>query len=112
MNDTSDRAMTEDERAFLQRLLRDAPPRWKSGLGNAVVLWATSLLLFVLGWSAVGWIGRIAFDLELDWETSIGRWMLVAGVLSCACYAIYSTIRWLRSARDYRRLARLDLAGD
>ena len=37
MNETShQRAMSEDERAFLQKLLRDAPLRWKSGLGNAI----------------------------------------------------------------------------
>ena len=111
MNETSNqRAMSEDERAFLQKLLRDAPLRWKSGLGNAIVLWATSLLIVVLGWSAVAWLGRVAFELDLGWRTSAGQWVLVAGAAACAGYAIYSTIRWLRSSRDYRLLARLDLA--
>jgi hypothetical protein len=112
MNETLyQRAMSEDEQALLQKLLTDAPPRWKSGLGNAIVLWATSSLIVVLGWSAVAWLGRVVFELELGWKTSVGQWVMVAGASACAGYAIYSTIRWLRSSRDYRPLARLDLAG-
>ena len=112
MSETShQRAMSDDERAFLQDLLRDAPPRWEGGLGNAVVLWATSLLVVVLGWSAVAWVGRAVFGLELGWRTGFGQWVLAAGVLVCAGYAIHSTIRWLQSSGDYRPLARLDLTG-
>jgi hypothetical protein len=112
MNTTpNQRAMTEDERAFLENLLREAPPRWKIGAGNAVVLWATSMLVFVLGWAVTGWIARAAFGVEIGWRTIVGLWVLPVAGLGCAVFAIYSTIRWLRSSRDFRPLARLDLEG-
>jgi len=111
MNDKShQRAITEGERAFLEKLLRDAPSRWKLGVGNAVVLWAVSMLIFLIAWSGISWIARIAFAVSIGWRTSVGLWMLLAGGVACLVFAVHSTMRWLRTSPDYRLLARLDLS--
>ena len=106
----SQRAMTEQERSVLEKLLRDAPARWKIGLGHAVVLWAVSMMIFVLSWGAIGWLARVVAGIEIGWKSSVSLWLPPVAAVVCALYAIYSAVRWLRPSRENSRLIRRDLA--
>ena len=103
------RPMTADERAQVEMLLRDAPALWKVGLGNAVVLWAVSMLAVVLAWGAIGWIARPALGIQIGWKSSVSWWLLPVAGIGCAVFAIYSTVQWLRSSQGSRLRIREDL---
>lgn len=103
------RPMTADERAQVEMLLREAPALWKVGLGNAVVLWAVSMLAVVLAWGAIGWIARPALGIQIGWKSSVSWWLLPLAGVGCAVFAISSTVQWLRSSQGSRLRIREDL---
>ena len=66
-----DAEFVEEEREFLERLLHNAPAAGKVATENMVILWAASMLAFVVCWAVVGWIGRMAFAGQYRLEVSI-----------------------------------------
>lgn len=102
--------MTQEERAFLEGLLRNAPARWKVAAENMVVLWACSMLVFVLCWAVIGWIGRVAFAVNIVWEAPFAPFVLLVSGVGVTFLSILSTVRWLKSSPNYRALVRTDLA--
>lgn len=102
--------MNPDERAFLETLVRNAPARWKVAAENIAVLWAGSMLVFVLCWAVVGWMGRIAFAVDIGWKAPLAPWLLLIGAAGVTLFSVFSTIRWLKSSPDHRSLVRTDLA--
>lgn len=109
-NKTHRRTMNQEERAFLETLLRNAPARWKVAAENIVVLWATSMLAFVLCWAVVGWIGRVAFAVNIGWKSPFAPLVLLIGGAGITILSVLSTVRWLKSRPDYIALVRTDLA--
>lgn len=109
-NKTHRRTMNEEERAFLETLLRNAPTRWKAAAENIAVLWAGSMLVFVLCWAVVGWIGRIAFAVNIGWKAPLAPLVLLISGAGITMFSVLSTVRWLKPSRDYRSLVRADLA--
>ena len=109
-NKTYRRTMNQEERAFLEGLLRNAPARWKVATENMVVLWACSMLVFVLCWAVVGWVGRVAFAVNIGWKSPFAPLVLLIGGAGITILSALSTVRWIKSRPDYRALVRTDLA--
>ena len=64
----------------------------------------------MLGWGVIGWIARAASGIQIGWKSSVASWLPPVAAVLCALYAIYSTLRWLRTSSDRRTRIRRDLA--
>jgi hypothetical protein len=101
----SQRAAKPDELAALQKLLANTPDtvnQLTRGAGNAVVLWAASLLAVVAAWLAIGWIVGKAFDMRLGLSSAPTLWLVAVATPLCAIFAVVSSIRWVRTWPDLR----------
>ena len=109
------REMSLDERRFLEDLLKSAPGRLgriKMGIGNAIVLWAATMLALVLVWLAVAWVVRKLTGTDMGWDGPWALWILSIGGIGCAVYSIISTERWLRGTADLPRQLRAEITGN
>jgi len=79
------------------------------GAQNALILWAITMLLFVFGWKFLAWLARITISVEYGWSSDAALWMVVAGTLGCAIYAIVSSVRWIKKSPDTRAVLQADL---
>jgi hypothetical protein len=105
--------MSSAERDFLAGILSASANRlrrWKQAAGNAVVLFAASLLAFVVVWAAVAWLFRRTIGPDYGWESSAAIWVAMAGAALCAVFAVTSTVRWVKSWPDHRAELRTDLS--
>ncbi len=103
------RQMTDAERLYLERLLRNAPTewrRWKEGAENALVLWAAGMLLIFVVSLAISWLGKTIFHTVI---ADTGFWVLGVSIPGCAVWAIVSSVRWVRKWPDNRDDLRADL---
>jgi hypothetical protein len=106
--------MSSSERDSLAGILAVSASRtrrWKQAAGNALVLLAASLLAFVIVWAAVAWLIRRAIGLDYGWQSSAAIWIVMAGALLCAVFAVISTVRWVKGWPDDREELRTDLSG-
>jgi hypothetical protein len=109
------RPMTEKERDYLSRRLKGSPStagRWKRGVENAVIMWALTMLVFVFGWKGVAWVARRTVQADIGWRSPGAIWVVIAGVVACAAYSVFSTVRWMKKWRDMRRALRADLESE
>lgn len=106
------RQATDEEREWLTNKLRSAPTsfqRFKKGVENAIVLWAVTSLCFVVIWQAIAWVARKVSDVQCGWSSPVGVWAVLVVVPMCGIYAVISSVRWIRSWKDYRPLLQADL---
>jgi hypothetical protein len=70
------------------------------------------MLLFVLGWGLIGWLGRKLLAIDIGWKANFAPWMLLLGGVVAGLFSILSTARWLRSSKtkSNRVLVRTDLS--
>jgi hypothetical protein len=111
---THERSMSNSERDYLEGFLKRAPTgtrRLKEGVENALVLWAVFLLVFVLAWALLAWVGSALFHFDFGWQSPVAIWVLAFGVPACAFLSFVSTVRWIKSWRDPRPMLRADLDG-
>ena len=106
------REATEAERAALQLLLGNAATpfrRWKIGAGNAIVMFAASLLGVVIVWMVLAWLAGKLFNVEYGLNSPVAIWVLGVAIPLCAGYAIVSSVGWIRTWHDYRPELRTDV---
>jgi hypothetical protein len=106
--------MSDSERQQLEVILKQTKgtvTRWIRGAENALVLSAVLTLLFVLAWWVVAWVVRKTFHAEIGWHNASAIWIAAIGTVTCASYAIISSIRWIHSWPDIRPDIRADVAG-
>lgn len=106
------RQATDEELECLANMLRDAPTsfqRFKQGVENAVVLWAVTSLCFVVIWSAIAWVAGKVAGVQCGLSSSVGVWAVIVVIPLCGIYAAISSVRWVRSWKDYRPLMQADL---
>jgi hypothetical protein len=111
---TLQRAASRDEQAFLQTQLASATTtasRWWQGAQNALVLWAVSLLGFLVMWLCTAWLARRLAGIDLGLHSAVAPWVLGIATLLCAAYAIGSSVLWVRRWKDHRPSLLSDLAG-
>jgi hypothetical protein len=109
---TTERAITDNERLFLQHLFERTPTwwtRWARGSENAVVLWALCMAVFLCAWGVVAWGLRHTRHVEIGWHSGYVGGTVLAGVLVSALIAAVASSRWIQSWRDYRPLYHADL---
>src|SRR5437763_11138033 len=109
----SQRPARPDELAALQKLLAEAPTavtRLKRGVGNALLLWAVSLLAVLAAWLALGWIAGKAFDIDLGLRSTATLALVGVAAPLCAIVAALSSVRWIRAWPDPRPQLRDDVA--
>jgi hypothetical protein len=109
----SQRPARPDELAALQKLLAEAPTavtRLKRGVGNALLLWAVSLLAVLAAWLALGWIAGKAFDIDLGLRSTATLALIGVAAPLCAIVAALSSVRWIRAWPDPRPQLRDDVA--
>ena len=108
------RAATESERAILARMLAEQPTtgrRWREAVGNALVLWAASLLMLVIVWSTVAWVMRKTSGVDIGWRSLWALPTLGVAAMACAAYSAWSSLRWIRSRKDLRSALQADIGG-
>jgi hypothetical protein len=106
------RPMTQNEREFLSRTLKDFPTsstRLRRAIENAVITWAVLMLLYVFAWKGVAWVVHLTLHTEIGWKSSANIWLIAAGALLCATYSVFSTVRWLKRWPDPRAALLADL---
>lgn len=106
------RPATEAEQSFLRETLAKAPTtarRWKEGIENALVLWATSLLGIVVIWLVAAWLGRKLLDAEFGWRSPAELWIWGIAIALTGINAIVSSVRWIAAWKDYRPLLQADI---
>ncbi len=106
--------MTQSDRAFLEERLKQAAgpaKRWTRGLGNAVVLWAVSLLLLFLGWKVLAWLTRLVSGFNFGPNSPFAIWFVIIAAPSCAILAVISSLRWVKRWSDPRPRLLADLDG-
>lgn len=111
---STQRAMSPDERVFLENCLKRAPGmarRWVSGFGYALVTWAISLLGLALGWKLLAWLTRLASGFDFGPGSPFAVWFVIAVAPTCAVLAAVHSIRWVMRWPDPRLRLRADLAG-
>src|SRR5581483_4199250 len=109
---TTERAITDNERRFLQQFFKGTPTWWTRltrGSENALVLWALCMAAFLPAWGVVAWVARRTMHIELGWKSEYVGEALVFGVLISALIAAVASTRWIQSWRDYRPLFHADL---
>jgi hypothetical protein len=109
---TTERAITDTERLFLQHLFKRTPTwwtRWTRGSENTLVLWAGCMVVFLFVWGVVAWGLRHTRHIEIGWHSEHVGWTIALGVLSSALIATVASTRWIQSWRDYRPLFHADL---
>lgn len=109
----SQRAATPAERAALEKLLASAPTaatRLKQGAGNALVLWAASLLGILVVWLVLGWVAGKVLGVSLGLRSTATLWVVGLATPTCAVFAVISSARWVRNWAGYRPQLREDLA--
>lgn len=97
----------------MQDALDNAPTtarRWRDGVENAVVLWATSLLLLVVVWVICAWLVRQSLGVDYGWRSAASPWILGISTVLCALLAVISSVRWVKGWKDIRPGLRDDLA--
>jgi hypothetical protein len=108
----SQRPATPDELESLEKLIAQAPTsvkRLKRGAGNAIVLWAASLLAVVVVWLVLGWMAGKALNLSIGLHSSATVWLVSFATPLCAVFAVLSSIKWGRGWPDYGPQLREDL---
>ena len=98
---------------MLERVLKaqaSRARRWKLAAGNAVVLWAVSMLGVVIVWLVAAWLLRLAFGWRVGLHSPTAIWVVAFAVPACALIAIRSTIRWVKTWPDNRSDLAADLA--
>ncbi len=108
------RPFTPDERRQLEQLLTDSPSaakRFNTGLENALVAWAVSMLVIMVVWLCVVWLARRAMAWEIGWHSPYALWMVLILLASTAAWAIVSSVRWMKGWKDYRPELKADLDG-
>lgn len=106
------REITDKERNQLVGELENLPGkmmRLKEGIQNLVVLWALSLLLYLVFWIGLAWLFDKLFNLQFGMGSSYDIWVVLFGALTSFIYAIYSTIKWIRSWEDLGAFLKADL---
>jgi hypothetical protein len=109
---TTERAITDTERQFLQHLLKGTPTfwtRWGRGSENALVLWAVCMAVYIPAWGVVAWLLRRTMHVDVGWQSDYVGSGIVLGVLGSAVVAGIASSRWVQSWRDYRPLFHADL---
>lgn len=108
--ESTQRPITVDERASLQKLIQSAPSLWRQAAENAGVLWAFSLFLIILSWGLVGWLAARLFDVGIGWKSSVALWFVPLSVVCTLGYAIFSTLLWIKPISAWRARLHADLA--
>jgi hypothetical protein len=109
---TTERAITDNERRFLQQLYKRTPTwwaRWARGSENVLVLWAACMAVFLSVWGVLAWSLRHTRHVEIGWNSEYVGGALVFGVLGSGLIATLASMRWIQSWRDYRPLFHADL---
>src|SRR5262249_27577053 len=104
--------LTVTERDALQAHLSGLPTssaRFRQGLVNALLLWAVTLLVFVVAWYVVAWLAMKLTRVSFGWYSPWALPILTVGVGVCGGYAVFSTVGWMRGWKDARPLVRRDL---
>lgn len=105
------RIATPDERTILEQWHAEAPTtmtRFKQGMGNSLVYWAISMFTILILWLvADGIAGKLSGE-HFGFRGPAAAWMLAIGAIVSAVFAVTSSVRWLRNARDVRPLLRDD----
>jgi len=110
---TLQRVASQDEQSFLRDRLASAPTtarRWRQGAENALVLWAVSLLGFVVVWLATAWLARKTASVDYGLHSPAAPWLLGIATPLCAAYAIGSSVLWVKRWKDYRPAIAADIA--
>ena len=84
--------------------------RWKLAAGNAIVLWAASLLGIVILWLAMAWLAQQVWEVRWGLNSPAMSWLLLMATPLCAVFAIVSSIRWIRALPDHRASLQRDIA--
>ncbi len=106
--------MTDKELQFLVDLLKRSPSnfkRWMEGAQNALVMWAISLLGFVLIWLLLAWLINLIVKQEFGLKSQYAIWIVSILVPICGLYAIYSSVKWVKDWPDRRPALRRDIDG-
>ena len=110
---TVQRSASQGEQAFLRDRLANAPTtarRWRQGAENALVLWAVSLLGFVVVWLITAWLVRKIANIDYGLHSPAAPWLLGIATPLCAAYAIGSSVLWVKRWKDYRPAIAADIA--
>lgn len=106
------RTATANELEFLSRMLSIAATtgrRWKQGIENGLVLWATTLLGVTVVWCLLGWVAGRVLGTHLGLTSTATVWVLGIATPICAAFSAVSSVRWIRSWADLRPELRADV---
>ena len=106
------RPATEAEQTFLRETYAKAPTtarRRKLGIENALVMWASSLLVIVVIWLGMAWLARKLFDADVGLRSSAAVWIWGVAILLTGIFAAISSVRWVLDWKDHRPLLQADI---
>src|SRR5215207_3040866 len=106
------RPATEAEQTFLRETFARAPTtarRWKEGIENALVMWASSLLATVVIWLGFAWLARKLFDADFGMRSPAAIWIWGVAILLTGIFAVISSVRWISGWKDYRPELQADI---
>lgn len=110
---TLQRTASQEELTFLQERLANAPTtthRWRQGAENALVLWAVSLVGFVIVWWITAWLMRRLAGIDYGLHSATAPWLLGIAALLCATYAVGNSVLWVKRWKDHRPSLTADIA--
>lgn len=84
--------------------------RWRNGVENGLVLWAFSLLCFVIVWWIAAGLARRFADVDYGLRSAAAPWILGIATLLCAAYAVGSSMLWIKRWKDRRPSLAADVA--
>ncbi len=111
---TTARPITAQESHRLAQMLRESPnagKRFKLGLENALVGWATSMLAIMVVWQCAAWLAKRTTAWEIGWYSPYALGIFVVSLILTAGWTSVSSIRWIQGWKDWRPELQADMDG-
>lgn len=102
--ETKERAASQSELDFMRTILQSSPSRTKrlkQSLENTIIVWAATMLTFMLLWFLFAIVVEKLLNIACGWKSPYAWSIALIGAVISATVALSSTTRWLKTVRDF-----------
>ena len=79
------------------------------GAVNALLLWVVLMLGLAIVWLLIAWLIGLVWSLDIGLSSPHGTWVVIAAAPASALYAVWSSVRWVKTGEGDRAAIREDI---